>query len=245
MAAELIEVSPPEQGVYRIGWRSSAVFAPPSWDFADPNDGTFGNRFDDPGHEAGHSPEQQFRMVYCATERICTLMESCARFRQSLPFLGAFTDDELSHLSGVIPAEWRLEHVMGHTRLDSALRFVDIAAMSTMSHLRDVMAKDAFELGLEDFDLSVVTGPHRKLTQHIARHIHEQVDTEGRPRFAGIRYLSRFGDNKECWAVFDTRIKHGDVFIEQNILPDDDDLLSVARVFGLTIEVLDGHYLRP
>lgn len=38
---------------------------------------------------------------------------------------------------------------------------------------------------------------------------------------------------------------HTDVYVEQSILPDDEDLLAVARMFNLSIEILDGHYLRP
>jgi hypothetical protein len=134
---------------------------------------------------------------------------------------------------------------IGHTRLDPALRFLDLAAMATLSHLREVMVPDLVELGLRDLDLSAVTGPQRALTQRIARYIYEQVDGAGAPRFAGIRYLSRFGDGQECWAVFDTRMAVESIVIEPAILPDDPDLLAVAHAFGLSIEVLHCRYLRP
>ena len=117
--------------------------------------------------------------------------------------------------------------------------------MSTLGHLREAMATDLVELGLRDLDLSVVTGPQRTLTQRIARYVYEQVDRDGMPRFAGIRYLSRFGDAQECWAVFDTRMAMRGTVIEQSILPNDPDLLAVAHAFGLTVEVLDGDDLRP
>lgn len=260
MTAELIAVPPPEHGIHRIAWRSSPVFAPPPWNRADPDDGTFHNRFDDPSGRVGNGPDQRFRMVYCATERICTLMESCARFRYSLSthaLLADVVDDQpkrsrakrseafVQREEAVILADWRLDHVIGHTQLDPDSRFVDIAAMSTLSHLREAMAVDLVELGLRDLDLSVVTGPQRTLTQRIARYIYEQVDGDGTPRFAGIRYLSRFGDGQECWAIFDTRMVTRGTVIEQSILANDPDLLAVARAFNLTIEVLDGDDIRP
>lgn len=79
----------------------------------------------------------------------------------------------------------------------------------------------------------------------MARYVYEQMDRDGRPRFAGIRYLSRLGSNQECGEIFDTRLTTRGRVMELDILPDDPDLMAVARTFGLTIEMLDGHYLRP
>lgn len=257
MTVDVAEVRPPRNGVYRLARRPGVIFGPVPWEVADPVDGTFGNRFDDPGHEFGIPQEERFRVISCATERVGAYMESLARFRPSLPYVGrvelgsqdieesvgeslrgAFDPDDPSR--GLVPAAWRMRRQLGHTRLDPELRFVDIAALSSLSHLREAMASDLMELGL-----SVVTGPQRTLTQRIARYVYEQVDSDGAPRFAGIRYLSRFGDAQECWAMFDTRLVMRGTVIEQSILPDDPDLLAVAHAFGLTIEVLNGPNLRP
>jgi len=260
--AEMIAIMAPKQGVYRLGWRQGDVFAPPPWHFARAQNGTFGGRFDDSGMGNDGAPEERFRMVYCATNRICGLMESTAHFRQSVSFVakldggivdtGKIPDEAFSGLvdpddalRGVIPASWRMEHQFGHAFLDPSLRFADLGAAATLNHLRRAMANVVVELGIDDIDLSAVTGPHRRLTQRIARYVYEQVDDEGKPRFAGIRYLSHHGDNQECWAVFDTRTTFRETDVEPNILPDDADLLVVARMFGLTVEVLDGQYTRP
>ena len=262
MTVELAPVAPPRHGVYRLARRPGAGFGPVPWEVANPVDGTFGNRFDDPGQALGIPQEERFRAISCATERIGTIMESLARFRRSLPYAGRVeagsrgvregideslrgTFDPGDPSRGLVPAAWRMRRQIGHTLLDPELRFVDIAAMSTLSHLREAMAPDLRELGLTDLDLSVVTGPQRTLTQRIARYVYEQVDLTGTPRFAGIRYLSRFGDAQECWAIFDTRMVMRGTVIEQSILPDDPDLLAVAKAFGLTIEVLGGPNLRP
>ena len=67
MARELPYAGPPERGrVFRVT-RGFDVFTPPDWSWAQ-EDGTFGNRFDDPGKYRGIPEEDRFRMVYCATQ---------------------------------------------------------------------------------------------------------------------------------------------------------------------------------
>jgi hypothetical protein len=117
-----------------------------------------------------------------------------------------------------------------------------------MRHLRLALAPLARRLGVTDIDLSSLTSPQRRFTQGIARYIHEVTGPEAQ-RFAGIRYPSRLNADWECWAVFDDRIRHapGCPGFPATILADDEDLLRVARLFGLTIEVLAGldQYIRP
>jgi hypothetical protein len=48
----------------------------------------------------------------------------------------------------------------------------------------------------------------------------------------------------ECWAVFDDRLRHTGTNLE-SILPDHPALLNIAALFGLTIELTEGQYLRP
>lgn len=249
--------------MFRLVRAPADPFSPPDWDWAAP-DGTFGNRFDDPSAEEGRTPEEMFRVIYCATQRAATFGETAARFRVSvglLSVLGEIDDDESIEDAlrgavdpedpghGLLPAEWRMRRRVGHTLLDPALHFVDVSHAATMQHLRTGLAPLADRLGVTDVDLSSVTSQQRRFTQGIARYIHEQVDDEGNPRFAGIRYPSRLNPDWECWAVFDDRIRHlpGWPNIPSSIFPDDPDLREVARLFGLTIEVFPGrdHFIRP
>jgi hypothetical protein len=235
----------------------------PRWERAD-DDGTFGNRFDDPSAEQRIPPGKRFRTIYCATQRAAVFGETMARFRPSVALLAqlsAIEDDEPLELAlagavdpvdphrGLVPADWRQRRRVGHTVLDPSLCFVDLAAGETMQYLRATLAPVAKRLGVADIDLSVVTGPQRRLTQEIARSIHDQRDQNGGPRFAGIRYLSRLNAEWECWAVFDDRMRHvaGCPGLPTRIPPDDADLIQVARQFNLTIEVnaRHGSYLRP
>ena len=52
--------------MFRVS-RDFDVFALPDWSWAQ-EDGTFGNRFDDPGRYRGIPEEDRFRVVYCATQ---------------------------------------------------------------------------------------------------------------------------------------------------------------------------------
>jgi hypothetical protein len=85
VADDLPTVSPPS-AVFRVG-RALDPFEPPEWGLADPEDGTFGNPFDDPGALRGIPQEERFRTVYCATRSVAAFGETIARFRPSLKLL--------------------------------------------------------------------------------------------------------------------------------------------------------------
>ena len=238
---------PPVGGVYRLGQRSANWFAPPDWAYVH-DDGTFGNRFDDPSAATGVPPEGRFRAIYCATQRAATFGETIARFRPSLRLLADLAeidDDEPIAESlagavdpqdprrGVVRADWRHHRRVDHTVLVPDLAFVDITAAETLQHLRVALAPMAERLGLADVDLSAVTSPQRLLTQHCARYIYDQRATSSRPRFAGIRYVSRLNPAWECWAIFD------DVPLEEldrrPIAAEMPAFQRVAKLFGLTV----------
>jgi len=122
MAARLISVPPPANGLYRLAQGPADPFTPPEWDRAH-EDGTFGNRFDDPTEDEGKTAEERFRAIYCATQRVATFGETLARFRPSPSLISALdkiNDDEPLEASlsgaldpddrrrGLIDADWRL-----------------------------------------------------------------------------------------------------------------------------------------
>lgn len=199
-------------------------------------------------------------MMYCATARAGAFGETVAAMRPALDVLaglGEVVDDEpvdlvLEGLSdphhprqGVVSADWRRQRRIGRTQVDPHLLFVDIAAAETLQYLRHSLSSTAVALGVEDIDLSAVAGPHRRFTQECARYIYEQQHSDGEPAFAGIRYVSRFNLNWECWAFFDTRFRHTP-FPSESIHPTDAGLLEAARLFKLSIEgVRAGQYLQP
>ncbi|MBX6763700.1 MAG: RES domain-containing protein [Rubrobacteraceae bacterium] len=237
--APLPAVRPPGL-VYRVA-RGLDVFAPPDWAYALP-DGTFGNRFDDPSADRGVPEGERYRAIYCATERAGAFGETIARFRPSIELLAgleAIEDDEPLDpelRGGVVPEEWRLSRRVGSTRLASSLLFADLPAPETMRILREELAVVAKELGLEDLDLSAVTGPHRRLTQEAARYVYDLNDPSGQPIFAGIRYISRLNPTWELWAVFHDRMRHEPGEVAEPIRADDPGLVEAAAPLGLSVE---------
>lgn len=246
VADRLRVVAPPPTPVFRVA-RGLDPFAPAPWQLMHV-DGTFGNRFDDPSGQWGRPPEERFRTIYCATDRAGAFAETIARFRPSLSLLADLQDiadddpEEPQPPVGVVPQDWRSRRRLGTTTLDPTLRFVDLAAAATLAHLRVALAATTRRLGLHDFDISAVTGPHRRLTQEVARYVYEHTDQGGHPRFAGLRYLSRLNPAWACWAIFDDRIRHR-AEVPATIHPDDPGLVEAAKVFGVQIELLDGLYL--
>lgn len=230
----------PPKTVYRVG-RGFDAFAPPDWAYA-LEDGTFGNRFDDPSAERDVPESERYRVVYCATERAGAFGETIARFRPSVGLLAgleAIEDDEgldAELQGGVILEEWRLSRRVGSTRLASDLLFANLPVPETMRVLRRELAAVVGELGLEDIDLSAVSGPHRRLTQEAARYIYEQTDDTGRPIFAGIRYLSRLNPGWELWAVFHDRMRHEPDEVAEPIKAGEPGLVEAATLLGLRVE---------
>ena len=254
----MVAVPPPTTEIYRVGRRPGDPFAPPPWEYAG-QDGTFGNRFDDPGPRPPHLLTERFRVIYCASSPEGAFGETLAPLRPKLSLLSrlrAIDDDEpFARLveglidpehptRGIVSADWQSRRQLGRTTLDSSLRFVDLTTAETLQHLRSVLAPVAARHGLVDVDLSAIGGPHREVTQACARYMDEQRDNFGQPRFAGLRYLSRLDAGWECWAIFHDRMLHKPGFPEP-ILADNQHLLAVARLLELSVEVLPGRYVRP
>ncbi len=173
----LYAVPPPSSPVFRVvrggAGPPSDPFAPPGWERAGA-DGTFGNRFDDPGTADSLAEETRFRVVYAATQRAGAFAETIAPFRPDLPALAALRTihggaSEPQPLTGVVPVRWQQRRGIGRLLLDSALRFVDGAHPDTLAAMRATFARLAVDRGHRDIDVSTVTSGDRRLTQRIAR----------------------------------------------------------------------------
>jgi RES domain len=226
--------------VYRVA-RGFDPFAPPDWAFAKA-DGTFGNRFDDPGAYRGIPQEKRFRVIYCASEPAGAFGETVARFRKNPRLLAKLQqiedsdslDPEIDE-GGVIPEDFRLKRSIGATRLSDTLLFADFRDGETLTILGRKLATWLERLGLDEIDLSTITSSHRRLTQEASRYVYESSDS-GQPVFAGIRYASRLHADWDLWAIFHDRMVHAPEDIASDIREDDPELQKAAEILGLRIE---------
>ncbi|MDQ3694899.1 MAG: RES domain-containing protein [Chloroflexota bacterium] len=262
----LDEIGPPAEAIVRVGFHH-APCDPPPWSIV-ASDLTFANRFDDARATAGRPLADCFRCIYFGSTAEAAFGEVLAGFQPPLAYLAKFAavddveplaevlagvldfDRETGKVRGIIRAEWRARRRLCHLTLDPDLRFADLTTMRSRLYLRRELASLAQHLGIQDIDFSIMLDPNqRRLTQACAVHIHERSDAEGRPRFAGIRYVSRLNIQAwHCWALFDDRVKgrHPPGLIVP-IAATDEALLRVARSFDLAIQTTAGssQYLRP
>ena len=217
--ADRFEVCTPNSPVFRFG-RLPSPWQPPDWFWAS-EDGTFGNRFDDP---SGY-----YRVLYATSQRLSCFIETLARFR---PDISLFT--ELSEIEGendfvpigMVPRDWLSSRSMGKARLSG--NYADIYASKWVSSLRIELADDALQVGLQDVDASVLQqAAPRIITQKASRNIYERG-------FDGIYYRSRYGHDLENWALFEP-FKLDEKQSEPTIFPDDRDLGEALQILGLAL----------
>jgi hypothetical protein len=237
---DLPAVDGPEGGVvFRVA-RGFDAFAPPDWGWAE-EDGTFGNRFDDPGAYRGVPAEDRFRVIYCATQSVGEFGETIARYRKNpklLAKLQEVEDDEPPDPElegGVVPEEFRLRRSLGTTLLSDTLLFADFTNGETLTILRERLSSWLVRFGLEELDLSTITSQQRRLTQEAARYVYELATLE-QTVFAGIRYVSRLHADWELWAIFHDRMIHRPEEVAGTIREDDPDLQEAARFLDLRVE---------
>ncbi len=230
--------------MFRVG-RIPDPLAPPDWRFASP-DGTFDGRFDDPRGRHGVPSRDRYRVLYVSSQPAGAFGETVARFRPSVRILSQAGGANPFWRAGrgVIPRDWRVARRIGATVFFVTRPLVDLAHPETMQALRPTLAPMAARLGLADIDLSAVTGPQRELTQEAALHVYQQMDSAGAPLFGGLRYVSRFNPQWECWAVFVDRSRQRPLKVDA-IAADDPHLYDAARLLNLAIEDDRGGVIVP
>lgn len=187
-----------------------------------------GNRFD--------SPVGRYGVLYFGTHLRACFAETLARLRPA-PGMGDVVAAEWAELGfmpvGGVAADWRHRRLAVRARPIEPFPFVDVEAPETLQVLRDELAHVLALYGYDDLDVGLIRGPDRRVTRAISHWAFSHADDEGRPEFAGLRYVSRHGDDLECWAVFD------DVPLEElekrPVTREMPELVAIAKLFGLTV----------
>lgn len=196
MTPPLASIAP--SGLHRVG-RAPDAWAWPSWAFAG-DDATFGNRYDD--------PEGEYRVLYASSRRVGAFVEVLARYRTDPALVAEYAeistdgDEHPTIAPGVVPSDWPLRRRAGTaTHLGV---FADVGHSDSLAHLRGRLAGRLVHYGLDDLDGGDLRRrAPRDLTQEISRYVFERgADADGRA-LAGVRYLSRLGDELENWAIFE------------------------------------------
>ena len=215
----------PAGPLFRVG-RDDDAWAVPDWAYAK-EDGTFGNRFDD--------PTSMYRVLYASLQRLGCFIETLARFRVDVSFVA-----DLAHMEngeddvtafGTVRRAWLKGRCIGTAKVEG--EYANIYALGWVNHLRTALAGIAVKLGMKDFDLSSLEPAEpRLLTQRAGRIAFELG-------FAGIFYHSRYGHSLENWAIFEDWTVPDRFPIHQpssrRIAEDDPDLLEALRVLGLIL----------
>jgi hypothetical protein len=131
---------------------------------------------------------------------------------------------------GVVPIEWTETRLVGAARHGGG--FVDLGHSDSLAHLREALAERVLHYGLDDLDAGDIRRrAPRRLTQEISRYVFEHGRDEQSVAVAGVRYLSRLGDELVNWAMFEPN-EPSDATSEP-ISRDDDALRAVLERFQL------------
>lgn len=214
--------------IYRLG-RKPDPWAWPEWAYAG-EDGTFGNRYDD--------PRSAYRVLYASSLRLGTLLETLARFRPDPAILAVEIEGDPRDVTyetltaGVVPASWLENRALSTARCDAV--FADVGHARSLACLSAALAAEVVRYGLDDLDAAAIRASvPRGFTQEVSRHVYECTEEQGDRSFQGIGYLSRLGDDIRNWAIFEPA--QIEVLDRPELDRDDPDLNEALALHGLEL----------
>jgi hypothetical protein len=192
--------------IYRVS-RAPDAWAWPPWSYAG-EDGTFGNRFDD--------PQSEYRVLYASSPRVGAFIETLARYRTDPAIVAAYEEitvdpeDQEARPTippGIVPVGWRAGRRIGSAMHDGPL--ADIGHLSSLATLRVALAGRLVHYRLDDLDAGDLRRRvPRSLTQEVSRCVFEHGSRLAVEHMVGVHYLSRLSDEIENWAVFEGSDPH-------------------------------------
>lgn len=197
-------------------------------DFSDLNTPGAGNRFD--------SPVGAYSVLYFATKQEGCFGETLVRMRPNpaLVELVRRDWDEQGFMDpAAVPADWRTRRLAVRVSPQKSARFLDVEHPATHRFLERELAPLLALWDISELDVSVIRGADRRITRWISFWAWQAMTPTGRPRFAGIRYVSRLNSDWECWALFDrARLEELE---REPIHKSNSALRAVAKHFDLTV----------
>ncbi len=187
-----------------------------------------GNRFD--------SPIGAYNVLYFATDLNGCFGETLVRMRPDPRLVALISEDwkDTGFMTpAAVPADWRTRRIAVRAKVLRPNLFLDVEDPETHRVLEREMAQLLVFLRTPGLDVAAVRGGDRRLTRWISHWAWSQVTPSGKPRYTGIRYLSRINTAWECWAVFD-RSGLQEVHRE-SIFRNNAALRVVAKHFNLTV----------
>jgi hypothetical protein len=184
---------------------------------------TFGNRFDD--------PDAQYRVLYAASQLVSCYVETLARFRPDfklLEELDAMEGDNDFQQIGLVPDEWFENRYIGTASVEG--KYADLYSQEWVAHLRPKLYTVCRDLGLDDFDVSVlIQAKKRIITQMASSFVY---DLGG---YNGIYYASRHGLGLENWALFEFKAVIHQVGDVRRVAKDDQALRQALDLLKLHV----------
>jgi hypothetical protein len=173
----------PVEGLWRVARGGPEGIRFQAADRVDDDNPRGGNRFDSFTGSYG-------TLYFGASLEVC-YAETLGRLRpkQSLALLAAGDWDEMHvMLPGNIAADWRLRRTAVRARPTSH-PFVNITHPDTLAELNQhpTLMAGLAHYGIDDLDLSDVTGKDRRVTRFIAKYLHDLQDNDGEPAWGGVR----------------------------------------------------------
>lgn len=185
--------------LYRIG-KAPDPWRWPEWTYAH-DDGTFWNRWDD--------PRRLYRVLYAGTTQLGCFLEVLAWFRPDSKLASELdeikeNDPDLpsTREPGTLPGVWLEERRLGEIDQTSG-RYADVGHSTSLACLNRVLAAEVLAHKLDELDGAAIRmKAPRSLTMAISRFVYEASTAIGES-FAGIFYLSRWGDDLHNYALFE------------------------------------------
>jgi hypothetical protein len=156
----------------------------------------WGGRFDD--------PQERFRTLYCAEERITCFRETLQDLRPNTRALAEFLElkGERSLIgllpAGVVEIAWRRRHVLVPLEVRPGAAVTDLDDPAVRRSLERELAPELRDARIEHLDTSQLTSKNRSLTRRLARILYDRGE-------AGVLYRSNL-DSQPCLALFQGRV---------------------------------------